>query len=86
VEEVAAAAGVDPLDLASVGGEDYELLAAIPPEAVETAIAASAAAGATLTAIGAVADGEGVALTDPSGRERPPAGFDQLRSTAAELP
>ena len=30
--EVAAAAGREPLELAVSGGEDYELLAAIPPE------------------------------------------------------
>ena len=34
--EVAAAAGRDPLDLAAGGGEDYELLATIPPDRVRT--------------------------------------------------
>jgi thiamine-monophosphate kinase len=32
VRDVAAALGVDPLELAATGGEDYELLACVPPE------------------------------------------------------
>lgn len=40
VEEVARAAGRDPLTLAISGGEDYELLAALPPERLAEARAA----------------------------------------------
>jgi thiamine-monophosphate kinase len=83
VAEVAAAAGLDPFDLATAAGEDYELLAAIPPEAVESAVEACASTGVALTPIGAVTSGEGVALRDPSGHERPTSGFDQRRSLRA---
>jgi thiamine-monophosphate kinase len=79
VEQVAAAAGVDRWDLVAASGEDYELLATLPPPAVAGAAAAVAAAGTRLTEIGRVASGEGVILREPDGAERPPAGFDQLR-------
>jgi thiamine-monophosphate kinase len=45
VREVADAAGLDPIDLATAGGEDYELLASIPPDRCDDAIAAVAATG-----------------------------------------
>jgi thiamine-monophosphate kinase len=79
VSEVAAAAGVDAEDLATARGEDYELLVALPPERVDRASAEVAATGLTLTPIGAVEQGQGVALRAPDGSEREPAGFDQLR-------
>ena len=56
VAEVAAALGADPLELAATGGEDYELLACVPPEhraAAERALAD----GAGLTWIGRVQEG-----------------------------
>jgi thiamine-monophosphate kinase len=83
VVEVAAALGSDPLDLVTSGGEDYELLAALPPGLLEPARAAVAGAGSSLTVVGAVEEGEGVRLSGPGGEARPPVGFDQLRSRPA---
>ncbi|MBS1887378.1 MAG: thiamine-phosphate kinase [Actinobacteria bacterium] len=80
---VARAAGRDPLELAASGGEDYELLAALPPTAVAAARQALAAIGTPLTTIGKV---ESTAGTPPRAEIRrrdgaaiPARGFDQLR-------
>jgi thiamine-monophosphate kinase len=54
VAEVAAAAGRDAGRLAAAGGEDYELLAALPPGAVE---AARRAAPCPLTPVGRLEEG-----------------------------
>jgi thiamine-monophosphate kinase len=79
VAEVAAAAGRDPLELAASGGEDYELLAALPPDRVAAATEALAKAeGITLTQIGELVAGEGVEIRLPGGAILAPAGFDQL--------
>ncbi len=69
------------LELAASGGEDYELLAAIPEEAFVRATAAVRDAGGELTEIGYVTDGQGVALKLPDGRELEPRGFDQRRGS-----
>jgi len=80
VAEVAAAAGRDPLELAVSGGEDYELLAALPPERLgDAATAIGAAAETTLTQVGEVGDAGGVEIRLPGGGTVNPAGFDQLR-------
>jgi len=80
VAEVAAAAGIDPLQLAVSGGEDYELLAALPTEKLEQANAAvSEAGGLSLTRIGEVTEGEGVEIRLPGGELLKATGFDQLR-------
>jgi len=79
VERVARAAGLDPLDLASGTGEDYELLVTLPAEDLDAAREAVAASGGALTDIGVVEEGFGVALREPDGSERTPRGFDQLR-------
>jgi thiamine-monophosphate kinase len=79
VQEVAAAAGIDPLELAAAGGEDYELLAAVAPESLDRVTRAVAEQGAALRPIGRIEAGTGLALTDAGG-ERNLAGFDQLRS------
>ena len=76
VAEVAAAARVDALDLATAGGEDYELLAALEPERVEEAAAAVRAAGTELTTIGEVTRGSGVELRSTDGSARPARGFE----------
>jgi thiamine-monophosphate kinase len=79
VAEVAAAAGRDPLELAASGGEDYELLAALPPERLAAATAAVAKRGGTgLTRIGGALAGAGVEIRLPDGGLLEPTGFDQL--------
>jgi thiamine-monophosphate kinase len=78
VEAVAGASGSDPLELATAGGEDYELLVALPPARLEDASQALEALGLRLTAIGEVATGEGVELIEVDGSSRPPRGFDHL--------
>ncbi len=77
VAEVAAAGGVDPRVLAVSAGEDYELLATLPADRLETAIAAVRETGIELTAIGAVEAGEGVSLR-LGGEDLETGGFDQL--------
>jgi thiamine-monophosphate kinase len=79
VAEVAAATGEDPVELACGGGEDYELLACIPPERLEEAASAVTATGARSTTVGDVERGSGVEISLPGGRTLKPAGFDQLR-------
>jgi thiamine-monophosphate kinase len=80
VEAVAAEAGIDPAELATGRGEDYELLAALPEDRLDEARRAVAEAGTRLTRIGRVDEGEGVALRRPDGTELEPRGFDQLRA------
>ena len=69
------------LEVATGGGEDYELLAAVPEEEFATAAAAVREAGGVLTEIGYVTDGQGVALRLPGGGEITPRGFDQRRGS-----
>jgi thiamine-monophosphate kinase len=64
---VAELAGADPLEWALYGGEDYELLAALPPDAVEAAGQALGARGLALTAIGVVTADAGLRLERPGG-------------------
>ena len=79
VAEVATAAGLDPLPMAAGGGEDYELLAALPPERLADATAAAGEMETTLTVVGEVVEGEGVEIRRPGGQALEPSGFDQLR-------
>ncbi len=77
--ELAEGAGQDPWQLLN-GGEDYELLASLPPERVAEArhCVHEAGNGIALTEIGAVLAGSGVEIRLPGGRLLKPAGFDQL--------
>jgi thiamine-monophosphate kinase len=76
---VAEATGQKPLQIAASGGEDYELLATLPPSRLRGARASIAETGTTLTPIGEVAAGVGVEIRLPGGRLLEPEGFDQLR-------
>lgn len=77
--EAAAAAGRDPLQLAVAGGEDYELLAAVPADALaEASLRMGEAAETTLTPIGRIATGAGVELRLPGGGRLEAAGYDHF--------
>lgn len=79
IAEIAAAAGHDPLQLAVSGGEDYELLAALPAERLgDASTAIGEAAETTLTPIGRVAAGEGVEIRLPGGEPLEAEGYDHL--------
>jgi thiamine-monophosphate kinase len=87
VAEVATAAGRDPLELATSGGEDYELLATVPPNRLAAAARGLETLGdagrggkekAALTRIGEVVAGEGVEIRLPDGGLLEAKGFDQL--------
>ncbi|MFL5907319.1 MAG: thiamine-phosphate kinase [Solirubrobacterales bacterium] len=69
------------LELAASGGEDYELLVALPPDAGPRARDAVSATGVSLTEIGYATDGQGVALRLPGGERIEPRGFDQRRGS-----
>jgi thiamine-monophosphate kinase len=78
VAELAAALDRDPLQLAVSGGEDYELLAALPPQGVVDLERLGESAEVGMTRIGEVAAGEGVEIRLPGGRTLEPGGFDHL--------
>lgn len=79
VAEVAAAAGRDPLELAVSGGEDYELLAALPPHRLnEAAARVEAATEMSLTAIGEARSGNGVEIRRPGGGQLESRGYDHF--------
>jgi len=80
VAEVAGGEGAG-LELAATGGEDYELLVALPAETAAGAADAVAQAGGLLTEIGYATEGRGVALRLPGGGEIEPRGFDQRRGS-----
>jgi thiamine-monophosphate kinase len=84
LDVVAAAAGRDPVELAACGGEDYELLAALPADRIDRAREALAAINTRLTPIGRVEAAEGAEIRAevrlPGGGAVPSRGYDQLGS------
>src|SRR4051794_22840277 len=78
LDEVAGGRG-PAIELAASGGEDYELLVAIPPDRLPGATEAVRRAGTELTEIGYATGGHGVALKLPGGGEIQPSGFDHRR-------
>ncbi|HEV3474771.1 MAG TPA: AIR synthase-related protein, partial [Actinomycetota bacterium] len=79
--EVAPMVGMEPLDLAMHGGEDYELLAALPGQAVEGTQRAVRDRFATpLTALGEVTDTGRLVAVQADGTEVPlePKGWDHF--------
>jgi thiamine-monophosphate kinase len=64
--------GRNPLDWAMRGGEDYELLLAAPPHAVEELTEAVRRVGVELTDVGEIVAGRQVVLVTPDGRRQPP--------------
>jgi thiamine-monophosphate kinase len=74
--------GSDPVDLALYGGEDYELLFTVRPEAVDETLAAVRGAGGTATVIGTMTEAtDGLRLRSSDGMVGPlePRGWDHLR-------
>jgi thiamine-monophosphate kinase len=85
VAEVAAAAQGEPLQLAASGGEDYELLAALPSDRLaEATTKISEAAETTLTLVGEVVAGEGVELRLPGGALLETQGYDHFAGLMRE--
>jgi thiamine-monophosphate kinase len=78
VAEVAAKAGIDALELAAGGGEDYELLFTVAENAAAQAKQAAERAGASVTWVGRVREGGGVRLLAEDGTEIPLRGWDHL--------
>jgi thiamine-monophosphate kinase len=72
---------IDPLTLALEGGEDYELLATMPPMAVRRVASKLAGRfGTQLTDIGEIREGSGLVAVDAEGNEGPlePRGWDHF--------
>jgi thiamine-monophosphate kinase len=85
VAEIAVGVKQDPLQLGASGGEDYELLAALPPDRLEEASRRVAeVAETTLTTIGEVVAGEGVELRLPGGGLLESRGYDHFEDRSSE--
>jgi thiamine-monophosphate kinase len=66
---------------ALAGGEDYELLVAVPPAQLGAALAAARRARTPLAVLGRFERGRGVRILGAGGRPRPvPSGHDHLRA------
>jgi thiamine-monophosphate kinase len=73
----------DPFAPALAGGEDYELVVALPPSALGAARAAAARARTPLTVVGRFVRGTGVQVLGAGGvLRRAPAGHDHMRPQA----
>jgi thiamine-monophosphate kinase len=79
VAEVAAAAGLDPLDLALAGGEDYELAMTLPPGLREAVKTGTESAGCDFTVVGKVNEGSGVDVLGGDPDRASPGGYDHFR-------
>ncbi len=79
VAAIADAAGSGEAELVVGGGEDYELLVALPPGRADEAIGAVRATGIELTVVGVAAAGSGASIRGPGGDPVAASGFDQLR-------
>lgn len=78
------AAGLaDPMAAALAGGEDYELLVAVPPARLRAAAAAARRTGTALSVLGRFERGSGVRILGAEGTpRRVPSGHDHLRAPA----
>jgi len=79
----ARALAVDPTGIAAriaASGDDYEILAAVPPAAAGEFVAAAVRAGIPVTAIGVLSSGHDVVIAGPDGRPMllPSAGWDHF--------
>ena len=79
VQAAAEAAGRDPVELVVSGGEDYELLCAVPRVALADCLAAAEECGERMTEIGRFTAGGSVRIRLPGGRSVPATGHDHLR-------
>ncbi len=76
-----AASLADPMGPALAGGEDYELILAVPKAKLGEALSAARRAGTALSVLGRFERGSGIRVLDAAGRERPvPSGHDHLRA------
>jgi thiamine-monophosphate kinase len=71
--------GADPLDAALSGGEDYELLMAVPPRRRRAFLAAARLAGVAVTRIGVMTAGRRLVLRRADGGVDLPQGFVHFR-------
>jgi len=78
VGEVAAQAGIDPIELGASAGEDYELLFAAPDGVARAIEAAAEVTGTSVAWIGSCRAGAGVRLLGEGGTDRPLRGWDHL--------
>jgi thiamine-monophosphate kinase len=75
----------DPLAPALAGGEDYELLVAVPPGKVAAALAAARAVRTPLSVIGRFERGAGVRVLEGGRARAVPSGHDHLRAPTPVL-